>query len=695
MILGMIALNTATTVSAQTSDEPAKGNPFDIAILIDNRADFDKPAAKADVDKLFQMFDQHMFIDKIVILERPTINVVCDVFGCPDHPRFPSPFPPLIWQIARQKEARLLVYYLGPGRIEGTERQLLFKRTETSAPSDVQPFGVGWLHQKLADAEPKSATLMLDTGFAPRPLPCANDRPFLISDALLNVRLNFESVIDRQRIPSGHVELSGTTPVQVPHCDRIDLTTEDVERPLFSKFLLKGIVDGEADSPPFGDEDHLIDLLEIGRYLDDRLKHAARFQWGRLQNVRAVGPERVLAAVDKRKLSEINAEVFNRRNPNAVANKTSSDNNKDAAGEETDDPDIIVTTTPPTQPPPPNGPTGACRFVVNTFAPAATALFEIFGGDRMSSCDWTNETKEPQYKPVEQILIPVAWRLGRSNAQETVSCLLDCRGLALPTPSADPIQPVDEVQPADEAQPVEQATEEQPASTSVSPTTATPIVRSAFNLEVCDRLKDEPLPFYIGLPRWMPGTYLISEWLRDYLGCPLPIRQTALPTPTMIAIGFPNGFGLPNDCGLNSVPAHHLDQLLANLPNYAVGIDIEIGGIKIENLDFKQIDDTQPRSAICIPQMEKPLPGPTIQLSTSEVRWLQSALTVDNRNPGPIDGKIGPKTLRALNAWQADNNRPETPLSPDMMTMPKKDFQEIIETFGMQFGQVQGIVSVF
>ena len=134
--------------------------------------------------------------------------------------------------------------------------------------------------------------------------------------------------------------------------------------------------------------------------------------------------------------------------------------------------------------------------------------------------------------------------------------------------------------------------------------------------------------------------------------------------------------------------------MFASVELHPVDPRTKISGISIGDLDFDAIDETQPRASICIPPKEPP-PEEDIKLSTSEVRWLQSALTVDNRNPGPIDGRIGPLTQRALNAWQADNNRPVTPLPPDGMSIPKSDFQEIIRVFSERFGQVQDIVSVF
>ncbi|MGI9498411.1 MAG: hypothetical protein ACR2P3_00100, partial [Geminicoccaceae bacterium] len=307
----MISLVWPALSRAQT----ANGHPFDIGIIIDNRPLAANETARADVDALLTMLDRQMFIEHIMVFERPTIEVICDIFGCPGRVESDNLFPSLIWQITREEEARLFVYYLGGGRTEGLERQLLFKRQERSGPDDVAAFGVDWLHAKLKEAAPASVVLMLDTSFAPSPLPCLSEDPLVIGNALSSARRIYQRIMRDHRVPDDHFELAATTSAEPPLCDRFSQLLEEVDQPLFTKFILKGIVDGEADLEPFGDQDRLIDLGELTAYLDDHIRRTARFQWGRPQNVRAVGSQsRVLASVDGRALSKENTAFMKRRN---------------------------------------------------------------------------------------------------------------------------------------------------------------------------------------------------------------------------------------------------------------------------------------------------------------------------------------------------------------------------------------------
>ena len=324
------------------AQQPVEGS-FDVAIIIENRilpdgrvakgtseaqrkhaeriAEHTKTSAKAEIDLLFEMLDRQMFFEHIIRLERPTIEVICDIFGCEDDVQPPNVFPPLVWQITRKDEARLFVYYIGDGRVEGLERQLLFHRDEKAPDHDVEPYSVEWLHKMLALAGAEETLVMLDTGFAPRSLPCANEDPLLITETLVRIRRNYQRIARDHWNKTNSLELSATTPVQPPHCDRFDEVLLKIQEPLFTKFLLKGIVDGEADE----DGDDLIDLGELAGYLDSRIKHGARFQWGRLQNVRAVGsPSENLASVLTRPLRDWNKATLERK-PEGGAKQQKSD----------------------------------------------------------------------------------------------------------------------------------------------------------------------------------------------------------------------------------------------------------------------------------------------------------------------------------------------------------------------------------
>ncbi|MGI9419129.1 MAG: hypothetical protein ACR2RA_14965, partial [Geminicoccaceae bacterium] len=320
---------------AQTAEQDRE---FDIGIVIDNRPLPRSEAARADVDDLIAMIDRQMFIEHVMVFERPTIEVVCDVFGCPETIEPPSPYPPLLWQITRRKKARIVVYYIGDGRAEGLDRQLLFLQRNGA----VVGLSVDWLQAMLDEAEPDFAALMLDTAFAPRPLPCASEDPALIDDALLDSRRNYLRIARDRWNRDGNIELSATTPVQPSHCDRFDQVLESIEQPLFTKFLLKGVVDGEADGEPFGDEDGLIELGELAGYLDDRISRAARFQWGRRQNVRTAGSRsRALASVEPRDPRPETEDLIMRRNraPAAMARTQPGQQSPDRESQDGQSPD--------------------------------------------------------------------------------------------------------------------------------------------------------------------------------------------------------------------------------------------------------------------------------------------------------------------------------------------------------------------
>ncbi|MDH3658878.1 MAG: hypothetical protein OEU92_02430 [Alphaproteobacteria bacterium] len=722
------------------ADDGANQNSFDIGIIIDNRLNSETDAAKADVDALFKMFDRQMHIEHIMLFDRPTIEVVCDIFGCPGTIEPFNPFPPLLWQITREEQTRLVVYYIGDGRVEGLERQLLFARTDDKIPGDVVAFSVEKLHERLALAGPDLVVLLLDTGFAPRPMPCASEDPRLINDALLGVRRNYLQIAQDHWNHTANLELAATTPVQPSHCDRFDEVLEGIHEPLFTKFLLKGIVEAEADREPFGDDDGLIDLGEIEDYLDDRIKRAARFQWGRLQNVRAVGPRsRRLASVDRRDLSPENTDVIVRRNrppdPGDDEDKAAPDAGGDQQGgggaNETrpkgpaarcrDDPSAdgchpcvldpdgkacaercqedqgsdlcakhLTSSTELARSP---GGTAsaafasdlraqACRWMADEISPYASALVRRVRGDTATSCAWAEDRSSVELGPVGKIFMPIAWRLGRSSAQDAVICLLDCDRAPPPSPSA-PATGDHQVEAADVVTPEDRARDI--AS------------RSAFNLFVCNELH-APLPSYIGLSRWMPGPLVISEGLRAYFGCPPTVTGRKPPlscTPELPGITIAR-------CPPETVFAYRQNPLLADWLHRSLDLDLTIGGLEIQGLDVKKVDVSAPRYDICVLDKPRPKPKskpkpkppqpepPKFELSVSKIRWMQMALTVDNRNPGPIDGTIGDMTRAAIQSWRQDNK--SAGLRGDIT---EKEFQEIIRVFGERFHQIHGRVPSF
>ncbi|MGI9499208.1 MAG: peptidoglycan-binding domain-containing protein, partial [Geminicoccaceae bacterium] len=130
-----------------------------------------------------------------------------------------------------------------------------------------------------------------------------------------------------------------------------------------------------------------------------------------------------------------------------------------------------------------------------------------------------------------------------------------------------------------------------------------------------------------------------------------------------------------------------LDERLAKWPPYAVGIDLPPGTAEIppaepapsvDNADATSVDSTAP-----IDEPPAPIEDAFVE-TVSKVRWLQSALTVDNRNPGPIDGAIGKRTMEAIRSWRQDNGRADR-----AGALTEVEFQRIIEAFGRRFDQVQ------
>jgi hypothetical protein len=781
LLAGLFAILWPDLASAQ---EPEK-NTFDIAIIIENRAppelgpdagmsDLERAAAqeavnaavataKADVDLLFKTLDRQMDFEHIIRFNRPTIDVICDVFGCPDRIEDVNPFPPLLWQITRREEARLFFYYIGDGRLEGLERQLLFQRRDNAAINDVVGYPVEWLHRMLAQANADSSLVMLDTSFAPRPLPCAGEDPFLINDALVRVRQNYQRIARDHWNRTDSIELSATTPVQPPHCDRFDQILNELEQPLFTKFLLKGIVDGEANA----DGDDLIELGELARYLDDRLRRSARFQWGRLQNVRSVGTQsHPVAAVQKRDLRPWNEAALERPDPNAEKEESKEEDKEEEPPEEEpkeeepepEEPDATpvdpvdpceqdpnaegchpcdidqmsqacitrcgedpsfpqcpglvrgdraedTQSEPVSEPdggidvvpveetnPPASEPSPLCEFTASYVAPYLSRLMERIAGEDGPAkvCAWTRNELDAEAEDdgddlndIGYLLRPVIWPYVKPyimpTVKKVVGCALNCGGVTPTTQQSSNRQSVNPV------------TREQLAQANASEMTL-PEWRKLMasltddHLFICDKIYiDEvhkPLPFYIGIPRWMPGTLLISEIAREaYGGCPphrpkteeKPCIPCELELPELTVASCPK-------VTLSGGPtffSYRLTRLLRGWMITKVLEEAEASGINLEQPGRWTRDLVHPNNQICLPEVD-----PTIVLTTSQTRWLQSALTVDNWNPGPIDGSLGDRTIDALNAWRVVNKR------PTRSTVTKNDFKSVMKTFGCRFSQV-------
>ena len=718
----------------------ADGNAFDIGIIIDNRPLPTSETARADVDRLIEMLDRQIFIENIMVFERPDIQVICGVFGCPPSMGAVQVSPSLIRQITREGEARLFIYYIGGGRIEGLERELLFKRRESDPEDDVVGLSMNWLHRQLQAATPKSAVLMLDTSFGAGQVPCVGNDPEQTERALARARQNYRQIADSQRIPSGHVELSATTAVQAPHCDRFAQMLDQVDRTLFTKYLLKGIVDGEADLEPFGDEDRLIELGELADYLNEQIERAVRFQWGRTQNISAIGRQgKVLAGVDGRSLSDETARILERRKPPAPIGRddgrddetvvepdpadgegpsgagatrpllrdraahcrdnpesrgchpcvfdpggracaercqqdegsdlcaryltSSIEPNEDAAGGEPDATSVIAVSRQAIERPDETapGPSPTCRWSVPGIAPYAAALVRQVAGDTAPSCNWAADRSEPELGPFAQIFTPIGWRLGRSTVQDAVICLLDCgRPASVVQAPAGPL-------------PLQQGAVE-------------PRAPGRFAQAACAKLQTA-LASHIGLPRWMPGALVISEALQAGLACDMAPTEPTMPMPLMVAIEMPpkpsaEPDGPTSDRSSDIVVA---DERLDHWPPHAADIIAPLEDLPPEGdvvTDANTIGEETPVAEDAVSDVDEQPEEEPFTETQGRVRWLQRALTVDNRNPGPIDGKMGQKTVEAIQAWRLDHDRADR-----TGVLTEEEFRLIIEQFGRRFGQ--------
>ncbi len=661
--------------------EQADPNGYDIAFVIDNREIAGTPSALEDVKAISDLLDRHMLADHIVRLERPSFQVICDIFGgCPSEAS--HVWPSLIAQITDRGRSRLFVYYLGPARIEGLERQWLFHShgEKTSRPTNA--YAVGWLHKQMEKTGPKSALLMMESSFAPRPLPCVSEDPVLIDATMKTIRRNYAALMHGRTLPEGFAELSATRPVQAPHCDRFELTSRGTERPLFTKFLLKGIVEGEADKEPFGNGNGSVTLGELAGYVNDRIERAVQFQWGRQQAVWRVGPEsrpianikprapvQEVMTIDSPARAARTGKAYCERNPQAAGCHVCERNPMGRACKAfcRQQPDnffcaaFVCTDQEVSEACPctagdlrPGCATGWCQWSEEELGPSAEWLLDVIGIQRKSVCTWVgNDVIDAEPNVFWQLFTPIIWRLAQPYIEPRIACLLGCAGLSAQAYRASGgLRPKEEI-----AQPKTKKIEQ---ANSISTTRMQAVhadksgvspPRTAFHLEVCDEFH-EPLPPYIAIPRWMPGTLMISEMLRSSYGCEPAVigsrgllkRQpgyaSGLPPPVWV---YPPRFAMPPP--LPALPLVPFERP----PAVALGP----GAIAA----FK----------------------PTV----SQIRWLQSALTLRNFSPGPIDGTIGPETKAAIRRW-----RRAGPAGNVASKLTKAEFEEIVIEFGNLFDQV-------
>ncbi len=739
LILVIAVLLVTLLLEPLRAEEPEK-NAFDIAIIIENRvlpngeaaidasnaqerharrlAQQTRIAAKDDIDQLFEMVDRQMFFDHVILLDRPTIQEVCDIFGCPRDIEPLNPFPPVLWQITRNEEARLFVYYIGNGRVEGLERQLLFRRTEDRnalSKGDVVPYSVEWLHDMLDMANPRQTLVMLDTSFAPKPLPCASDDPLLIHDSLRRVRQNYRRIARDHWNLTDSLELSATTPVQPPHCDHFDEILHKIQEPLFTKFLLKGVIEGEADE----DGDDLIELGELADYVNDHINHAARFQWGRQQHVRVVGSRsQAIASTLKRAFRGRNAESLERLEHLSEHEEGEPDEQQARADN--------------------------------------TPIKEIEGKESQQKSE--QESSGDKHAPATDRR-PATPNPDVTSVERTTRCDADPKPKDCIDPSvADPDGQVDtDHRKADQEQrgkaddpskPKEAATGDDPegrrsgdkapidttravakessicrfAVRHISPYVNRLVERFASedgdlaacawaagdgNIELQDSSKGLDVGWTVFQPMlWFFGKSLLRPVIQDGTHCALNCDAITSPSGGFMIDGASH-VGCPAEsagCGSGRILHANVETHQGTWPALKAALIVDGGDRPLHTLDSGRLKpDAEPQSvgpgrapiqvASSSPDTKTAVGAARFVKDEQDgfpdtignIRRLQMALTVDNYNPGPIDGDLGPQTLRAVDAWRLnskfENNRGK-------MIVSDEEFQAIMTSFECRFGQV-------
>ncbi len=693
LLIALLLGCLTTIVNAQTGSDPGEEpDPYgyDVAVIIDNRKALGtastREAAKEDVKAITDMLDRHLFADHIIQLERPKLATICDLFGgCPEEAG--QPWPSLISQVTHPKKSRLYVYYLGPARLEGLERQLLFE-------NGTRPYTVGWLHKQLEKTGSKSGLVLMETSFASRPLPCISEHPALIGQTMATISRNYKKLFEGRSLPPHLAELSATVPAQAPHCDRYELAEDEVKRPLFTKFVLKGIVEGEADQEPFGDRDGTIKLGELTKYLQDRIGRAVQFQWGREQHVWLAGSEtRPIAKVEPREATF--KEKKEPEEPSAQPEQpTKSELPKVEKKPETTRPDgdnkptptkkvhicdvnqqaegcrkfcaensgdfrcpFIGVTLSANRPVDADSPCAHndaradcaandqswCHRAGETVGPGASGLIEAVGANPAGVCAWaTQDESDLEDSILWQVFAPIGWRLIRPFVRPSLGCLLACG-----KPDSQLSASIDGIEGAPAA-PIETSRsrpEEPPDSAEAMSAPIVPPLRTDFEREICD----DTLPPYIGLPRWMPGTLLISEALRLDAEC-RPERLLS--------------FGMPPPVTLVNAPD-------VPKPTYVPPPPFAM-----------------PPPIVLPPIQETVAAQPEFDPTVSQIRWLQSALMIGNYNPGPIDGAIGNRTKAAIRSWRHNQSSDKKGLDDPDGELTEDEFRSIVTEYGELFDQV-------
>lgn len=88
--------------------------------------------------------------------------------------------------------------------------------------------------------------------------------------------------------------------------------------------------------------------------------------------------------------------------------------------------------------------------------------------------------------------------------------------------------------------------------------------------------------------------------------------------------------------------------------------------------------------------LKVPPPFSPFEPTLSQARWLQSALTIADFDPGPIDGVIGEQTNIALQRWRDFYMKGNV-----IGCLTKPEFDEIIRRYGESFDQIELNASLY
>ena len=166
----------------------------------------------------------------------------------------------------KPNQSRVYVYYAGHGAPASTEDSFLIPVDADSARLDLNGYPLSTLYRNLSQLQAKQVWLVLESCFS----------GVAQSGAIVT---NASPVFARQTTidPPNNVSVFSAAKV-----DQIASWEPDQSHGLFTKHFLQAM-SGEADAPPFGNQDGVIERAELNAYLTENLSYWARRYHGRDQ----------------------------------------------------------------------------------------------------------------------------------------------------------------------------------------------------------------------------------------------------------------------------------------------------------------------------------------------------------------------------------------------------------------------------